>query len=113
MTDAISKLIMFLIIILICGGMIFTSVYNAIQVSLLQTELSAINKTWQNSNSSTSEALQSNDFIKKEYSNIFYAVLTLIKEPNSESKCLNEKLSNNMKELLHLPPKTIRPDDDK
>ena len=111
MSDAISKIAIFLIIVIVAGGMIFSSVYNAIQVSLLQTELSSVNKAWQNSNQSTYSALQTSEFINQEYSKRFYDVLTLIKEPNTESKCLNTKLSNKMKEELKIPPKNINIDD--
>ena len=104
MSDAIAKIAMFLIILMFVGGMIFSSVYNAIQVSILQSEISAMNQAWKNSNQSTYSALENSETIQQDYSKRFYDVLTLIKEPNNESKCLNEKLSNQMKEELNLPP---------
>ena len=108
MSDAIAKIVMFLIVILVFGGMIFSSVYNAIKVSQLQSELSTVNKTWQNSNQSTSSALKLSDFIKKQYSKRFYTALTLVKEPNSESMCLNENLSYTMGKVLDLPPSKLK-----
>ncbi|AJI52440.1 hypothetical protein [Francisella philomiragia] len=111
MYDAAAKIIMFIIIVLLFIGMIYSSIYNAIQVSLLKTELNAVNQTWQNSNQSTFSALQSNDLIKHEYSKRFYTALTLIKEPNEESMCLNEKLSKAMDRVLDLPPPKLKIDD--
>ena len=110
MSDAISKLIMFIFIFIVCGGVISSSIYNAIKVSMLQKELSAMNQSWHNSNQSTITALETSDFIKRQYAKRFYSALTLIKDPNSKSKCLNTSISDSMKQLLDLPPENIKID---
>ena len=105
--DSLIKLGAIILFIIFIFGMMALSAYNAIQVGLLKTELVAVNKAWSNSNQYTSEALSDSDDIKYAYSHNFYKALTLIKAPNDESKCLNESLSNNMRDLLKLPPKDL------
>jgi hypothetical protein len=89
------------------SGTIFVSIFNAIKVSQLQTELTKINQTWKNSNTSTLKALNETDFVKSEYNHVFYKLFNIIKEDNKQGKILSTKVPESIRVLLRLPPKDL------